>query len=80
MTPENRNKDHRPGSEVYPPDMEAMESDHEFFEDLCDLIDEHHEETGMSREELLYHTKSFVEAWFSNLSVTGLLWEDPYEE
>lgn len=58
-----------------PPDVPELESDDQFFKDLCDLMEEHKEERGYSLEELLFNMRSFTEEWMFSLFMTGQLWE-----
>lgn len=63
----------------YPPDMESLPSDHEFYKECASLIEKFEGEANiqgeeMDKEELLYHMQDFVESWFENLSATGTLW------
>lgn len=59
----------------YPPDIDPLPDDHEFFNDLCSLIEEYEEKTGRTREELLYDLRSLGEYWIATLYMTGSTWD-----
>lgn len=58
----------------YPPDVEPLPGDHEFFDELCSLIEEYEEKTDRTREELLYDTRALAEYWITHLHVAGSTW------
>lgn len=57
----------------FPPKMEPLPSDHEFYADLADLIEEHESEE-LDREKLLYAVKEFSSKWLSSFYLTGRTW------
>lgn len=63
-----------------PPDVPELESDDEFFDDLCTLMEEHREKRGYALEELLFNMRSFTEDWMFTLYMTGSLWETTEQE
>lgn len=57
----------------FPEEMEALPYDHEFYIELCELI-EKYEENETERERFLIATLEFGEIWLSNLHTTGGTW------
>lgn len=68
--------------EVWPPDMEPLPKGHQFYVDLCDLIEAHETDQGyqedadgdLSRERLLYALDDFQKTWMDTFSATGATW------
>lgn len=59
-----------------PPDVPELESDDEFFKDLCTLMEDHRDKTDLTLEDLLFNMRMFTEEWLFTLYMTGLLWEN----
>lgn len=59
---------------TYPPDMEPLGSDNEFFDELAELVEEHEERHGRDREQALYDVKAFAEFWIVSRDMTGETW------
>ena len=62
-------------SKGLPPDINKLDSDDQFFQDLCNLMEEHHDERGIDMETLLYNMNYFTEDWLATLYLTGYLWD-----
>lgn len=57
-----------------PPDVNEFESDDQFFQDLCSLMEDHYDERDIDMETLLFNMRMFTEEWLFTLYMTGQLW------
>jgi len=57
----------------WPDELESLDPRHQFFVELCELIEEY-EEDEEERERFIRATLEFGEVWLSNLHMTGSTW------
>ena len=57
----------------WPEELEPLHPHHDFFVDLCELIEEY-EDDEEERERYIRAVLEFGEIWLSNLHTTGSTW------
>jgi len=53
--------------------MDPLPEDHDFFDELCELI-ERHESEELSRQKLFFACVSFGHDWLETFYMTGSTW------